>query len=236
MIPRSVDQIFQTASLYEKQGWNFSIKASFLEIYNDKIYDLLAEDSDLKKYDIKHQNNNTTVTNLEYKEVKKPVDVHYLIKLANKNRSVGSTAKNERSSRSHSVFQLNIKANNDINNECIEGQLNLIDLAGSENINQSKVVGERKQETIEINKSLSTLCDVITAIANKGKHIPYRNSELTYLLQNCLGGDSKTLMFVNISPSTDSLLESVQSLRFASKVNNCEIGVAKKKITKENKN
>jgi kinesin family member C1 len=235
MIPRSVDQIFQTAQKYEKEGWNFLIKASFLEIYNNKINDLLSEDSDFKKYEIKHNGSETYVTNLDYIEVKTPSDVYVLLNRANKNRSVGSTAKNERSSRSHSVFQLIIKATNSINNESIEGQLNLIDLAGSERINESKVTGDRQKEAIAINKSLSELKNVIKSIAKKEKHIPFRNCELTYLLQNCLGGDSKTLMFVNISPLSESINECVHSLNFACEVNNCEIGQAKKKtVSKKN--
>jgi kinesin family protein C1 len=106
--------------------------------------------------------------------------------------------------------------------------LNLIDLAGSERLNKSGATGDRLKETQAINKSLSCLSDVIFSIAKKEEHVPFRNSKLTYLLQPCLGGDSKTLMFVNLSPEVSSTGESICSLRFAARVNSCEIGIPRR--------
>ncbi|GJW35573.1 kinesin-like protein KIN-14D [Tanacetum coccineum] len=124
-------------------------------------------------------------------------------------RSVGRTE----SSRSHFVFILRIHGVNESTEQQLQGVLNLIDLAGSERHSRSGATGERQA----INKSLSSLTDVIFALTKKEDHIPFRNSNLTYLLQPCLGGDSKTLMFVNVSLDPSSIGESLRSLRFCCK-------------------
>ncbi|GBG63848.1 hypothetical protein CBR_g39632 [Chara braunii] len=242
MIPRSLEQIFMTSKGLEQQGWRFSMQASMLEIHNETIRDLLSAATarascglvDLaaggsKQHVVKHDaNGNTTVTDLTLVEVTSWREVATLLARAAQYRSVGKTAMNERSSRSHCVFTLRITGVNDGTEQQVNGVLNLIDLAGSERLSRSGATGERLKETQAINKSLSSLGDVISAIANKEAHIPYRNSKLTYLLQPCLGGDSKTLMFVNIAPDRHSEAESLCSLRFAAKVNSCEIGVPRR--------
>lgn len=125
-----------------------------------------------------------------------PTKVEKMLKKANQNRSTGATNMNERSSRSHSVFTLRLSGYNKLTDERSVGILNLIDLAGSERVSMSGATGDRLTETISINKSLSCLKSVIHALANKkeGGHIPYRDSKLTYLLQNSLGKHSKFLM------------------------------------------
>jgi kinesin family protein C1 len=178
-----------------------------------------------------------------------PSRVEEILRTADKNRVVASTKANMRSSRSHSVFILKLVGTNEITGERSEGTLNLVDLAGSERLEHSKVEGARLKETQNINKSLSCLGDVINALgsAKEGTHIPYRNSkvcfqhsqkhvniqtltqiQLTYLLQYSLGGNSKTLMFVMVSPLQAHLQETVTSLKFATKVHNTHIGTAKK--------
>ncbi|KAH7431921.1 hypothetical protein KP509_08G073300 [Ceratopteris richardii] len=232
VIPRSLEQIFKASQSLNDQGWRFQMQASMLEIYNETIRDLLAPnktDATVKQFSVKHDNNgNTNVSDLTVVEVTKWKEVSLLLQRAAQSRAVGKTAMNEQSSRSHCVFTLRISGLNESTEQEVHGVLNLIDLAGSERLSRSGSSGDRLKETQAINKSLSSLGDVIVAIANKEQHVPYRNSKLTYLLQPCLGGNSKTLMFVNISPDSKSVSETLCSLRFAAKVNACEIGVPRR--------
>jgi len=231
IIPRSIGKIFTQAEKLKSQGWTFELDASFLEIYNESIQDLLA-DSPSSRYEIKQDRDSKQVyvTDLTSVRVNCPVQILELLERSTRRRATAATSMNERSSRSHSVFQLRIRGQNGLTGQELDGLLNLIDLAGSERLASSQSTGERLRETQHINKSLSALGDVIAALANKEKHIPYRNSKLTYLLQDSLGGDCKTLMFVNLSPEQDSFNESLCSLRFASKVNACDIGTARRKV------
>uniref|UniRef100_A0A0D9WUL7 Kinesin-like protein n=1 Tax=Leersia perrieri TaxID=77586 RepID=A0A0D9WUL7_9ORYZ len=235
LIPRSLEQIFQTSQSLISQGWKYKMQASMLEIYNETIRDLLAtnrtgiQDGGSSKYNIKHDaNGNTHVSDLTIVDVSSINEVSSLLKRAAQSRSVGRTQMNEESSRSHCVFTLRIFGVNEGTDQQVQGVLNLIDLAGSERLNKSGATGDRLKETQAINKSLSCLSDVIFSIAKKEEHVPFRNSKLTYLLQPCLGGDSKTLMFVNLSPEVSSTGESICSLRFAARVNSCEIGIPRR--------
>ncbi|KAM3912154.1 kinesin-like protein KIFC1 [Leptodactylus fuscus] len=231
MIPRAIRQIFSSADELKSKGWQYKFTASFLEIYNETLRDLLVHRPDKKsEYDIRKvssSSNDVYVTNLRYVEVSSVEEVHELLKTTKTNRSVAKTALNDRSSRSHSVFQLKIEGENRIRDVRTSSVLSLIDLAGNERLDRSLSTGDRLKETQSINTSLSTLGMVITSLCNKDSHIPYRNSKLTYLLQNSLGGNAKVLMFVNISPLEENFAESVNSLRFASKVNECVIGAAR---------
>ncbi|XP_061341790.1 kinesin-like protein KIN-14N isoform X2 [Gastrolobium bilobum] len=241
LIPRSLEQIFQTRQSLQSQGWKYEMQVSMLEIYNETIRDLLSTNKSTsdatrlengspgKQYTIKHDaNGNTHVSDLTIVDVKSIREVAFLLNQAASSRSVGKTQINEQSSRSHFVFTLRIYGVNESTDQQVQGILNLIDLAGSERLSKSGSTGDRLKETQAINKSLSSLSDVIFALAKKEDHVPFRNSKLTYLLQPCLGGDSKTLMFVNISPEHSSAGESLCSLRFASRVNACEIGTPRR--------
>lgn len=233
VIPRSLEQIFKSSQALSSQGWTFQIQASMLEIYNETIRDLLAPGSrngtPSKQFAVKHdQNGSTSVSDLTVVEVTNWKEVSSLLHQAAQSRATGKTAINEQSSRSHCVFTLRISGFNESIDQQVSGVLNLVDLAGSERLSRSGSIGDRLKETQAINKSLASLGDVILAIANRDQHVPYRNSKLTYLLQPCLGGDSKTLMFVNVSPDVKSANESLCSLRFAAKVNACDIGVPRR--------
>ncbi|KAG2033381.1 P-loop containing nucleoside triphosphate hydrolase protein [Suillus americanus] len=226
MIPRAVSQVFKAADDLKSKGWEYKMDGQFLEIYNETINDLLGKgEFDKKKHDIKHDKSGTRVTDVNVMPLPSPASVTSLLRVANSRRTVAATLMNERSSRSHSVFTLRISGTNTHTGESCEGSLNLVDLAGSERLNSSGAAEDkdRLKETQNINKSLSALGDVIAALGEKGekgeKHIPYRNSKLTYLLQNSLSGNSKTLMILNLSPLAAHLNESLCSLRFATKVN-----------------
>nr|XP_034957648.1 kinesin-like protein KIFC1 isoform X1 [Zootoca vivipara] len=230
MIPRAVQQIFKKAREMEAKGWKYHFTANFLEIYNESLRDLLVlrpeRGSELEIRRVSQCTEELHVPNLCYVPVVSEEEVLKLLQRAKAHRSVAKTNLNERSSRSHSLFQLRIEGHNANRELHTSSVLSLVDLAGSERLDKSLSTGDRLKETQAINSSLSNLGLVITALSNKEAHVPYRNSKLTYLLQNSLGGNSKMLMFVNISPSEENFAESLNSLRFARKVNECVIGTA----------
>lgn len=240
LIPRSLEQIFEARQKLKEQGWKYEMQVSMLEIYNETIRDLLSSNKSTstessgnkQQYAIKHDaNGNTHVSDLTIVDVRSSKEVSFLLNRAAQSRSVGRTQMNEQSSRSHFVFTLRISGVNETMEQQVQGILNLIDLAGSERLSKSGSTGDRLRETQAINKSLSSLSDVIFALAKKEEHIPFRNSKLTYLLQPCLGGDSKTLMVVNVSPAPSSVNESLCSLRFAARVNACEISIPRRQTS-----
>ncbi|KAJ2892311.1 kinesin-like nuclear fusion protein, partial [Coemansia aciculifera] len=238
IIPRAVKQIYENTGKLAERGWEYTLEGQFLEIYNETLQDLLAptgrgdkQASDKQaKLDIYQDNDgHTRVKNLTMVKVDSAERVHWLLARAAENRTVAATNCNERSSRSHSVFTLFLHGKNTLTGESSTGVLNLIDLAGSERLSNSGSSGDRLKETQAINKSLACLGDVIAALAKGNRHIPYRNSKLTHLLQESLGaGNSKTLMFVCVNPSPGSTQESLCSLQFATKVNSCQIGTARR--------
>ncbi|CEP08137.1 hypothetical protein [Parasitella parasitica] len=235
MIPRAVQQIYEVVQQLKQFGWEYQMKGQFLEIYNETINDLLGNTMNYGKikHEIHHEKNGkTTVTDMTSVILDSPSKVKIMLRKASQNRATGATNMNERSSRSHSVFTLQLTGHNTKTGEDTSGILNLIDLAGSERLSMSGSTGDRLRETQAINKSLSCLGDVIHALVNnkEGGHIPYRNSKLTYLLRNSLGGNCKTLMFVNVSPLMEHFGESLCSLRFATKVNSCQVASAKKLV------
>ncbi|KAL2480667.1 P-loop nucleoside triphosphate hydrolase superfamily protein with CH (Calponin-like proteiny) domain [Abeliophyllum distichum] len=158
--------------------------------------------------------------------VKSTTDVINLMKHGEGNRAVGSTAINNRSSRSHSVLTVHVHGE-DVSGSILRSCLHLVDLAGSERVDKSEVTGDGLKEAQHINKSLACLGDVIAALAQKNSHIPYRNSKLTLLLQNALGGNAKTLMFAHVNPEGDSFGETMSTLKFAQRVSTVELGAAR---------
>lgn len=230
IIPRAFNMIFTCMDELKRMGWELTVKASFLEIYNEIIYDLLNSSKDQESHEIKMVNSKGTdvyVSNLKEEEVKNSHDFIRLMIFAQRNRQTAATLNNERSSRSHSVAQIKISAIHEKRKEKYTSNLNLVDLAGSE----SGKTSQRMDETKHINRSLSELSKVILSLQTNQSHIPYRNSKLTHLLMPSLGGNSKTLMLVNVNQFDECFGETLNSLRFATKVNNCRVVKAKKNIT-----
>ncbi|KAH0726894.1 hypothetical protein KY284_002759 [Solanum tuberosum] len=154
-------------------------------------------------------------------------DVLNLMNLGHKNRAVSATAMNDRSSRSHSCLTVHVQGKNMTSGTILRGSMHLVDLAGSERVDKSEVLGDRLKEATHINKSLSALGDVIASLAQKNSHVPYRNSKLTQLLQDSLGGQAKTLMFVHVSPELNAVGETLSTLKFAERVSTVELGSAR---------
>lgn len=228
VIPRTVDLIFNAVEDYKRLGWEYEIRVNFLEIYNEILYDLLDSSGTTKELEIRMANakNKTDVyvSNIIEETVQTKNHLRQLMSIAKSNRATACTAGNERSSRSHAVTKIQLIGTHREKTELSIGSINLVDLAGSE----SPKTSTRMDETKNINRSLSELSNVILALVQKNEHIPYRNSKLTHLLMPSLGGNSKTLMFVNVSPFQDCFNETVKSLRFASQVNACKMQKVRK--------
>jgi len=245
IIPRAVEQILRQTKLMQSQKWEFRMSASFVEIYNEDLKDLLiglapgGKPSKPVKLSIKrNREGKSFVDGLSQIPIEATdsstgmQQLEALMSAAARARSVASTKMNAYSSRSHSVFMLHLHGYNEDSGATVSGALNLCDLAGSERLDRSGAGTDAKRlkETQAINKSLSCLGDVFNALATGASHVPYRNSKLTYLLQDCLSGDGKALMFVNLSPTFASSNESLCSLRFAKRVNQVELGKPTKHI------
>ncbi|CAI5646384.1 unnamed protein product [Oreochromis niloticus] len=205
--------------------WDYKITVSMVEIYNETLRDLLGENPS-DKLDIKMNPDGSGqlyVPGLTEITVQSPEDINKVFELGHVNRATACTNLNEHSSRSHALLIITVSGFNTATGNRTQGKLNLVDLAGSERIGKSGAEGSRLREAQCINKSLSALGDVINALRSKHSHVPFRNSRLTYLLQDSLSGDSKTLMMVQVSPLPSNMSESVCSLKFAQRVRSVEL-------------
>ena len=173
------------------------------------------------------------VPNLTKQKVSNIEDVFELLAKGNKNRAVASTSLNQTSSRSHMVLWVDVTSGFE-GQDGNKGTLFLVDLAGSERVKKSEVEGDHMKEAGYINKSLSALGNVMEALDRKASHIPYRDSKLTYLLQDSLGGNSRTMMIVAVTPVDAAYDESVHALQFATRVRRINIGAAQRNVTSKN--
>ncbi|KAJ3593240.1 hypothetical protein NHX12_005575 [Muraenolepis orangiensis] len=201
----------------KKPDWDYRINVSMVEIYNETLRNLLGANPS-EKLEIKMSPDGSGqlyVPGLTQITVQSPEDINRVFDLGHMNRATACTNLNEHSSRSHALLIITVAGVNSATGNRTQGKLNLVDLAGSERIAKSGAEGSRLREAQCINKSLSALGDVINALRSRHSHVPFRNSRLTYLLQDSLSGDSKTLMMVQVSPLVSNMSESVCSLKFA---------------------
>lgn len=227
---RSLQRLFQLKQQREEE-FEYKIEVSLLEIYNEEIKDLLMDSKKAMKTKLEVKRDSKKgqyVPGLTMVECHSHQDVLAIMKHGYQNRSVHGTDMNAHSSRSHCALSVYVTAQSIIDGKTTRGKLHLIDLAGSERLSKSKAEGDRKKEAQAINKSLSALGDVISARMKKQKHIPFRNSTLTYLLQDSLSNNSKTLMIVQASPVDYNLSETQATLTWGQRARSVELGKAKK--------
>ncbi|KAJ7332231.1 hypothetical protein JRQ81_014411 [Phrynocephalus forsythii] len=222
VIPNSFDHIFTHIS--RSQNQQYLVRASYLEIYQEEIRDLLSKDQS-KRLELKERpDTGVYVKDLSSFVTKSVKEIEHVMNVGNQNRSVGATNMNEHSSRSHAIFVITIECSEvglDGENHIRVGKLNLVDLAGSERQSKTGAQGERLKEATKINLSLSALGNVISALVDgKSTHIPYRDSKLTRLLQDSLGGNAKTVMVANIGPASYNVDETLTTLRYANRAKN----------------
>ncbi|KAM7146953.1 kinesin-like protein KIFC3 isoform 4-T9 [Macrochelys suwanniensis] len=206
--------------------WGYTITVSVAEIYNEALRDLLGKEPQ-DKLDIKlcpDGSGQLYVPGLTEFQVQSVEDINQVFEFGHLNRVTEYTSLNEHSSRSHALLIVTVRGLDYSTGLRTTGKLNLVDLAGSERVGRSGAEGSRLREAQYINKSLSALGDVIYALRARQGHVPFRNSKLTYLLQDSLSGDSKTLMMVQVSPVEKNTSETLCSLKFAERVRSVELG------------
>ncbi|XP_031437271.1 kinesin-like protein KIF13B isoform X3 [Clupea harengus] len=226
LTPRLCSALFERSTREQREGESFTVEVSFMEIYNEKVRDLLDPKGSRQALRVREHNVlGPYVDGLSRLAVANYKDIESLMSEGNKSRTVAATNMNEESSRSHGVFNIILTHTLKDMQSGTSGEkvskLSLVDLAGSERAAKTGAAGERLKEGSNINKSLTTLGLVISALAdqgagkNKSKFVPYRDSVLTWLLKDSLGGNSRTAMVATVSPAADNYEETLSTLRYA---------------------
>lgn len=230
---RALTNLFQLVA-DKGDDYLFEMGISIFEIYCDTIRDLL--ETSRGALNIRQEKRGTRVHNyvdgLSQRVVASVDDVINTIKLANDNRSTASTNMNEYSSRSHLIMTVDVATIDKLSDKRTQSALHMIDLAGSERVGRSGVQGQALKEAQFINQSLAALGNTLSALGRKDNHVPYRDSKLTHALADALGGNSKVLMFCNVSPSSDNVQETLSSLQFATRARAVELGKATANVSK----
>uniref|UniRef100_A0A8C5IDA1 Kinesin family member 4A n=1 Tax=Junco hyemalis TaxID=40217 RepID=A0A8C5IDA1_JUNHY len=218
VIPRVIKLLFEEKQ--QRHDWDFVLKVSYLEIYNEDILDLLCPSRERSPISIREDpKEGIKIVGLTERNVTCAQETVSCLEQGNNCRTVGSTAMNSQSSRSHAIFTIFIDQKKKNDKNCsFHCKLHLVDLAGSERQKKTKAEGDRLKEGININRGLLCLGNVISALGEenkKGGFVPYRDSKLTRLLQDSLGGNSHTLMIACVSPADSNLEETLNTLRYA---------------------
>uniref|UniRef100_A0AAX7TMQ3 Kinesin motor domain-containing protein n=1 Tax=Astatotilapia calliptera TaxID=8154 RepID=A0AAX7TMQ3_ASTCA len=218
VIPRVIRCIF--AEKEQRTDCEFCLAVSYLEIYNEEILDLLCSSKDKPAISIREDpKEGIKIVGLTEKQVFSAPEMVSCLELGNSARTVGSTAMNAASSRSHAIFTITLEQRRGTDKaDSVVSKLHLVDLAGSERQKKTKAEGDRLKEGISINRGLLSLGNVISALGDESKKntfVPYRDSKLTRLLQDSLGGNSHTLMIACVSPADSNMEETINTLRYA---------------------
>ncbi|KAF7763860.1 hypothetical protein Agabi119p4_8397 [Agaricus bisporus var. burnettii] len=221
IIPRTVQALFGKRIQYPQYKISFTM--SYMELYKDEPYDLLVTRENAPKLPVREDGNGMVfVANLSSVPIASALDFDQIYYQATKNRSIGATLLNRASSRSHAVLTIEVVMLDPLQQKTVTGKINLVDLAGSEN---NKLTGNdpsRMAESRAINQSLSVLGQVVHALNQGASRIPYRNSKLTRLLQDALGGSSMGLLICNLAPGTKFRQDTLNTLNFATRTKNVE--------------
>jgi len=229
IIPRMVEHVFDTIMGEEMEMYQYFVRVSYVEIYNEKIRDLLEPaNQDLRVRE--HRDKGVYIEDASMPYVGDPEEVLQLMAQGHLNRAVTSTGMNDTSSRSHAVFMLALEQKNVETDAKKKSKLMLVDLAGSEKVRKTGATGKVMKEAQNINRSLSCLGMVINCLTTGKSHIPYRDSKLTRLLSDSLGGNSKTCIIVTASPCVYNMEETISTMRFGT---NCKRIKNKPKVNQE---
>ncbi|XP_064979395.1 kinesin-like protein KIN-14I isoform X1 [Musa acuminata AAA Group] len=219
LTPRATEELFRVIKR-DSSKYSFSLKVYMVELYQDTLVDLLLPKSAKRlKLEIKKDSKGlVSIENVTIVHISNFDELKAIISRGSEQRHTAGTQMNDESSRSHLIVSIIIESTNLQTQSLARGKLSFVDLAGSERVKKSGSSGNQLKEAQSINKSLSALADVIIALCSDGQHIPYRNHKLTMLMSDSLGGNAKTLMFVNVSAAESNLEETYNSLMYASRV------------------
>jgi len=218
---RTIDEIFKVTASGSAR-YNYTVMGSMLELYRQDLFDLITVAREgrgnVKKLQVRTDKaGGVLVEGLLEQEAKNADELMALLEEGANGRKTTATAMNAESSRSHLLFIVKVVSVNRETHEKLVGKICIVDLAGSERLSKSQATGDTAKEAIEINKSLTSLGDVIEGLTKNMKQIPYRNHKLTMVMQDAIGGTAKTLMFVNISPAFSNADETMMSLKYATR-------------------